>query len=175
MALIIEKATDADCAEVAQLYDALHAYLSSHTNYPGWKAGVYPALEDAEAGIRENALFTARLQGKIAGTFILSHRPEPGYAQADWRCVLEDSRVFVLYTLAVHPDYLRRGVGKQMLEFVSGYAKAQDMRAVRLDVYERNLPAIRLYEACGFDYIATMDLGYAAYGLDRFRLYQKLL
>ena len=49
------------------------------------------------------------------------------------------------------------------------------MKAVRLDVYENNLPAIRLYESCGFDYIDSVDLGYSQYGLDSYRLYQRLL
>ena len=49
------------------------------------------------------------------------------------------------------------------------------MKAVRLDVYEKNTPAVRLYEKLGFQYVDTVDLGYSEYGLDRFRLYQHLL
>ena len=49
------------------------------------------------------------------------------------------------------------------------------MKAVRLDVYEKNIPAVRLYEKLGFHYVHTVDLGYSQYGLDRFRLYQYLL
>ena len=44
-----------------------------------------------------------------------------------------------------------------------------------LDVYENNMPAIRLYEQMGFRYVDTVDLGYGMYGLDRFRLYQRIL
>lgn len=49
------------------------------------------------------------------------------------------------------------------------------MKAVRLDVYEKNQPAIQLYKSFGFQYIDTVDLGYGMYGLDWFQLYQKLL
>ena len=55
------------------------------------------------------------------------------------------------------------------------YAAGQGMKAVRLDVYEKNTPAVRLYEKLGFQYVDTVDLGYSEYGLDRFRLYQHLL
>jgi RimJ/RimL family protein N-acetyltransferase len=44
-----------------------------------------------------------------------------------------------------------------------------------LDVYEGNIPAISLYEKYGFKYIDTVDLGLGNYGLDWFRLYEKLL
>ena len=44
-----------------------------------------------------------------------------------------------------------------------------------LDVYEKNAPAIRLYEKFGFCYIDTVDLGYSDYGLEKFKLYQRIL
>lgn len=67
------------------------------------------------------------------------------------------------------------GVGRALLGYAEAWAKAQGKRALRLDVHEINTPAIKLYESCGFRYIATVDLGYGAYGLKWFRLYEKLL
>lgn len=61
------------------------------------------------------------------------------------------------------------------MEFVIEYAIQMNMKAVRLDVYEKNIPAIRLYEKLEFQYIDTVDLGYGKYGLDLFKLYQLLL
>ena len=55
------------------------------------------------------------------------------------------------------------------------FSQTEKVRALRLDVHEINTPAIKLYESCGFRYIATVDLGYGAYGLKWFRLYEKLL
>ena len=68
-----------------------------------------------------------------------------------------------------------KGVGRQLVHFVVDYGRKNGMKAVRLDVYEKNEPAIRLYQKCGFQYIDTVDLGYGKYGLDRFALFQKLL
>ena len=48
-------------------------------------------------------------------------------------------------------------------------------KSIRLDVYEGNIPAIKLYEKCGFKYIDTVDLGLGNYGLNWFRLYEKML
>ena len=62
-----------------------------------------------------------------------------------------------------------------MLEFATQYAIDMKMKALRLDVYEKNLPAISLYEKSGYQYIDTVSLGLEKHGLDWFRLYEKLL
>lgn len=171
----IRKGTENDIDELSALYDRLNDYLSSHENYPGWRKGVYPTREDAARGVGEGNLFVAVIGGRIAGTFILRHTPEAGYSLADWGEVLDDREVLVLYTFAVHPDFLRRGIGKKLMEYILSYASRENIKAVRLDVYEKNTPAIRLYRQMGFRYVDTVDLGYGMYGLDRFRLYQRLL
>ena len=171
----IRKGTEKDIEEVSALYDAVNDYLESHTNYPGWRRGVYPTREDAAQGIAENNLFVAEAEGQIAGTFILRHRPGEAYALADWGNQLDYSEILVLYTFAVHPRFLRQGIGKQLMEFILSWAAREKIKAVRLDVYEKNTPAIRLYEQMGFQYVDTVDLGYGMYGLDRFRLYQRVL
>ena len=171
----IRKGTEADIEALAALYDGLNDYLSCHVNYPGWIKGIYPTREDAARGVEEGCLFVAVADGSIAGTVILRHRPEEGYRKVDWKILLDDQEIFVVYTLAVHPRYLHMGVGKALMEFVLTYASRMHMKAVRLDVYEKNLPAICLYEEFGFQYMATVDLGYGMYGLDRFRLYQRLI
>lgn len=173
--MLIRKGTGQDVGELAALYDALNDYLESHVNYPGWRKGVYPTREDAVRGVEEGALFVAVEKGRIADSFLLRHKPEEGYAAVDWRVDLPYSRIFVLYTLAVHPDFLGRGTGREMVRFALKYAAGAGMQAVRLDVYEKNTPAIRLYESLGFSHVGTVDLGYGAYGLEQFRLYQKLL
>ena len=62
-----------------------------------------------------------------------------------------------------------------MLAFADAHARECGVKALRLDVYEKNLPAIRLYEACGFEFVAAVSMGLEHYGLDRFFLYEKLL
>lgn len=175
MELMIEKATVQDIDGLAQLYDALNDHLASHVNYPGWRKGIYPVRETAAAGVAENCLFVGRMGGRIAGTLMLRHEPEAGYALADWQVELDYSEVLIVYTFAVHPDFMRKNVGRQMMEFVLAYAAQHGIKAVRLDVYRHNTPAIRLYESLGFAHRASVDLGYGEFGLDRLELYQRLL
>ena len=81
----------------------------------------------------------------------------------------------VIHTFVVDPNYLRLGIGKKLIDFAYSFAKEKNMKSIRLDVYEKNEPAIRLYEKCGYEYIDTVDLGLSNYGLDFFKLYEKLI
>ncbi len=164
---------DIDCLE--RLYDEANDYLDSTTNYPGWKKGVYPVRQDAIDGINEGCLFVATAQGIIIGSMILRNKQEESYSTATWQATLEECDVLVIYTFVVRPGYLHHGIGKKMLEFAAQHAIDSNAKALRLDVYEKNLPAISLYEKCGYKYIDTVSLGLEKHGLNWFKLYEKLL
>lgn len=175
MNLNIRLGTDNDIEALAQLYDDINDYLSATINYPGWKKGIYPTRQDAVNGINEGCLFVVTENDEVIGSMILRHKPEPAYMTVSWQAELDYKDILVIYTFVVNPHKLKNGIGRGMLEFADQYGKETNMKALRLDVYENNIPAIRLYEKCGFKYIDTVSLGLEAYGLDRFKLYEKLL
>ncbi len=74
------------------------------------------------------------------------------------RVVLDEAE---LLTLATHPDHQRQGLARGLME--AWHERAQDRGAVRgfLEVAADNLPATRLYVACGYDVIG-LRLGYYA-------------
>ena len=159
MKFTIEPGTSADIDELEKLYDELNDYLAATTNYPGWIKGVYPVREDAVAGVNDETLYVARYDGRIVGSVILNHQPEKAYENVKWKIELDYSHIFVIHTFVVYPSFL----------------KSSGIKSVRLDVYEKNLPAISLYEKCGFEYIDTVDLGLGHYGLEWFKLYEKII
>jgi ribosomal protein S18 acetylase RimI-like enzyme len=175
MELKIEKGTEKDLDEIAQFYDDINDFLEKGENYPGWRKGIYPVREDAVHGLEQDCLFIVRAKDKIAGSVILSHEPEQGYEKATWGYKGGYDRIYVIHTLAVHPDYLKMGIGRRLLQFAEEFGLENGIEAIRLDVNEKNIPAINLYESCGYQYIARVDLGYGAYGIPWFKLYEKLL
>lgn len=175
MNIVIELGREKDIDELEQLYNDTNDYLASNINYPGWLKGVYPIREDAVKGVLNKSLYLARLDGKIIGTVILSHEQEPAYQKVTWKCDVNEAKILVIYTFVVHPNYLNNGVGKSLLEFACELGKSKQVESLRLDVYEKNVPAINLYEKCGFEYIDTVDLGYGKYGLDWYKVYEKLI
>jgi ribosomal protein S18 acetylase RimI-like enzyme len=175
MDIIVKKGTESDIDPIAQLYDELNDFLASSINYPGWIKGVYPVREDAANGIADGGLYVAKAAGKAVGSLILSHKPEPAYSQVKWGIDADYSSIFVVYTFAVHPVYLKKGIGTGLMNFAIRHCKNEQAKSIRLDVYEKNVPAIKLYEKCGFKYVDTVDLGLGEHGLNHFKLYEKLL
>lgn len=175
MELIIEAGKLSDIDEIEQLYNEMNDALEAGINYPGFKKGVYPVRENAVEGVKEGYLYVARLEGRIAGSIILSHKPEEAYTSVTWNTDQDYDKIIVIHTLAVHPDFVKRGIGNSLMDFTERHAKKLGMMAIRLDVYEKNYPAIRLYERCGYEYVGTVDLGYAEYGLPWYKLYEKVL
>ncbi|MEK5330820.1 MULTISPECIES: GNAT family N-acetyltransferase [unclassified Lysinibacillus] len=171
----IEKGTENNIGEIESLYNDLNDYLDAHINYPGWKKGVYPIKETAVHGIQEGNLYVMKDGEHIVGTVILRHEQEAAYSKANWYHDFDDEEILVINTFAVHPTYLNKGIGTRLMDFIIQHSKEMNIKAIRLDVYEKNKPAIKLYRKYGFEYIDAIDLGYSKYGLDKFELYQKLL
>ena len=116
MPIDIRLGTEEDLDELERLYDSLNDHL---TNYPGRIRGVYPIRETAGSGVLEGCLYVALDKGVIAGSVILRHKPEPAYQKAKWQADLRDEDILVIYTLAVHPDYLSMGIGRGLIDLPS--------------------------------------------------------
>ena len=174
--LIFRKANEDDIDIVNELYNSIHEYNENNNNYPGWARGVYPTIDTAKDGIRDGGLFLVfDEEDKLIASFILRHNGEEGYSFVDWKVELKEEEVYVIYTLVVDPQHRGSNYGKYIMEYIKEYAKVNSCKAVRLDVYQNNLPAIKLYENCGFVLMDLIDLGYGKYGLDLFCMYQYLL
>lgn len=171
--IVLGKESDVD--ELELLYNDLNDALAAGINYPGWKKGVYPTRSDAEKGIAEGELYVAKYDGRIVGSVILSHEPESAYAGVSWGNEDSYDKIFVIRTFVAHPDYFGHGIGKKLLDFADQRAALENIESIRLDVYEKNMPAVKLYEKCGYKYVDTVDLGLGNYGLDWFKLYEKML
>lgn len=161
--------------EISKLYDDVCDYLCEHGNYPGWKKGVYPTKNDAKEGIKESTLYIAKDNNKIVGTVILRHKPEEGYKNVEWASESNYEKIYVIYTLAVHPNSIGLGIGKKLLDFAEEIARKEGCTSLRLDVVKGNIPAENLYKKCGYKYVGTTSLGYEDYGLPWYNLYEKIL
>lgn len=165
----------ADISILVELYDNLNDYLATHINYPGWIKGIYPVRQTAESAVAENSLFIYRLNNTIVGSIVLNNTPEPAYTTVDWTVQGMDSEILVIRTLVVAPAYQGQGIASQLLDFARQYAIAQGQRAIRLDVSEKNTPAIALYKKAGYQYVDTVDLGLGYAHLKYFKLYELAL
>lgn len=171
----VTRGTEQDVNDLESLYNDLNDYLAEGINFPGWLKDIYPTRQDAVEGVVENVLYVAKIDGEIVGTLVLKSSFPEAYKDGKWNVDANDDEVLVIYTFAVHPNHLNKGIGKRLIEFATEYGKKNNYKALRLDVYENNKPAISLYEKEGFKYTNTVDLGFAKYGLDWFKLFEKAL
>jgi len=84
---------------------------------------------------------------KIASAFALCDSND-GFEYVEW----ENKYAKALYIdrLGVNVNYLRKGIGKQMLDSAILLAKEQSAKYLRLFVVDTNIPAINLYKKNGF-------------------------
>jgi ribosomal-protein-alanine N-acetyltransferase len=55
-----------------------------------------------------------------------------------------------MMNIAVHPDYRRQGIGRDLVLALSDALKEKGIRGLMLEVRASNAPAIALYEQLGF-------------------------
>ena len=58
-----------------------------------------------------------------------------------------------LYRIAVIPEKRQRGVGYRLLDYAYKTSKGRGLESLFLEVRSQNVPAIKLYEAYGFERI----------------------
>lgn len=123
----------------------------------------------------EERAYVRRKFGRVVYAFVDGEEQEDAYRTVKWQIPME-APVLVIHILAVHPDYFGYGVGAALLQYAEDLANRQNRRAVRLDTYQDNLPAARLFEKCGFHFCGMVDLGLEeVYGLKWYRAYEKVL
>ena len=175
MNTVIELGKENDIDELENLYNTINDYLAEGVNYPGWIKDIYPIRQNAIDGIKSNNLYVAKQNGEIIGSIILNHEPETAYYNVKWKIESDYSNIIVIHTFVIHPAFMKLGIGKALMDFANEYSIQSNIKSIRLDVYEKNVPAINLYEKCGFQYINTVDLGLGNHGLNWFKLYEKIL
>ncbi len=87
-------------------------------------------------------LVVAELNGKLVGS---------GYARIEKsKPYLKHQNHAYLGFMYLLPDHRGKGINKQIIEHLKNWAKLQNVKEMRLDVYFNNIPAIKAYEKIGF-------------------------
>ncbi len=171
----IRKAVLDDINELELLYGSICDYLADKEYNPGWRKGCFPTREDALYFLKENGLYVAKTDGKIAGSAALTYSPNGESNEALRYEEEKQDDILYVHVLTAHPDYLRRGIGTELLRFAEVTARKEGLKSIRLYVYEKNYVAIRTYEKNGYEFVEKTDIGLGQLGLDWFCLYEKKL
>lgn len=139
---------------------------------PGWKKDIYPSRALLERSIEHGQLYIAWIDGQIAGCMIVNHEYNDGYKHITWSIEAADSELLVIHALGVHPMFSRRGIAGKMVREVFETARQNNIKAIRLDVLEGNIPAEKTYLKMGFKYLDTVQMFYEDTGWTNYRLFE---
>jgi len=95
---------------------------------------------DILSGGGKGDTFVAVLDGSVVGFMGV------GPAQDDDL----DGTFYEVYSLYLHPDVYRLGIGRALIEHAHALAREKGKAAMALWVFEENAPSRRFYEACGY-------------------------
>ncbi len=168
----IRKCTEQEIVKVGEFYDQVVKYLCENVNYPKWTYKEYPSEPFVRAMVEEGSQFVCYEEGEIVGAFVLNQDPQGKYDNATWSKELFEKEVMICHALTTKTDIRGKGLGKEIVTFCVDYAKEQGMKGIRLDVVPDNIPAKKLYEKCGFQYVGDVDLERGIEAIPVFSMYE---
>ena len=143
---MIRKARKEDLFAVKGIAEACTKDLDNQGIFQ-WNS-TYPSLAIFEKDILEEALYVYEIQGEIQGCIMFSEEKDPLYDTIEWMC--PDFRNLYIHRLAVHPQFQKKGIARQLMNFAESFAIHNKMHSIRLDTFSQNPRNIRFYELIGY-------------------------
>lgn len=135
-----------DANQVLTLFKACTRHMQSQNIFQ-WDE-LYPTLDIVIEDIRRQSSFGWLEEGRLDGVITLNEAQDPEYQGLDWKD--DRGRILVIHRLAVNPERQRCGVGRSLMDFAEDYARGHGYSSIRLDAYNGNSRALRLYESRGY-------------------------
>ncbi len=156
-----------------------YRYVAEHTEgmdqYARWKYELHPTDEMIEGYIRGGSMYFAEEAGEIIAAAAVTFFQDESYYPVQWNVKAKDDEVAVIHLLCINPKRQGCGLAKNMVKEIVDLAKAQHLKAVRLDALCCNTPAHRLYEGLGFTKCGIQNWYASNVGCIDFYLYELVL
>lgn len=170
-----ELANTEDFNEIQNLYWDLIDKSKEEPSFPDWKKGEHPSSELLMISIVQKELFVLRDNGIIKACAIVNSSSNKEYKKVVWNVKERDNNVWIIHALAVHFEYRGMGLGTFLVKNIVLYAKQKNIKAIHLDVIDKNTLADKLYIKAGFKYISTEEIFYEVVGTRQFRMYEYVI
>lgn len=168
-------ATTEETDSVEKLYHSLTDAMQGSKFDPGWRKGVYPTREFLQRSVENGEMYVATEDGRTVSCMVVNHESNEGYNNVEWSVDVSDAELLVIHALGVHPEFSGRGIAKQMVRKVFDIAAERNVKTVRLDVLDGNIPAEKAYVKMGFVCRGTAKMFYEDTGLTDYKLFEYLL
>ena len=148
--LHFRKATENDINGIEQIYSEIHDYEEQGLLTTGWKRGIYPTRENAEAAVKRQDMYIAELDHQLIAAAVINQEQLDSYKDVNWKSDAPDDEVMVLHTLVLSPKFFGQGLGTAFVLFFEQLAFTENCRYLRLDTNARNEKARALYKRFGY-------------------------
>ena len=118
---------------------------------------VYPTAQIIADDLRGGTLIVVERERQLVGAVTLDQKQEPEYDSVTW--TFSQGSHGVVHRLMIAPSLQRQGFGRTLMAAAEDRARGAGWKALRLDAFSLNIPALRLYR----------ELGYAEVGSVHFR------
>lgn len=173
---MIRKAVAADLPGISAIYEAiLDREESGGPVYTNWQRGKYPTADTARTALEAGTLYVGEEGSSLWGVVNLNGEQLPEYDAIPWSIPAERDQVGVIHTLCIHPAWSGKGLARQMALFCEEEARRLGKTVIRLDTWEGNLPANRLYPSIGYRYAGAAEFFFMGFIRETLNCYEKSL
>lgn len=173
--MTIRPATAADLHGITAIYDAILDREEAGPVYTNWQRGKYPTTDTARKALEAGTLYVGEDSGSLWGVVNLNGIQLPEYDAIPWSVPADREQVGVIHTLCIQPAFGGRGLARRMVAFCEAEARRQGKTVMRLDTWEGNLPANRMYPALGYRYAGAAEFFFQGFLRETLNCYEKAL
>ena len=173
--MTIRPATAADLHGITAIYDAILDREEAGPVYTNWQRGKYPTADTARQALEAGTLYMGEDSGFLWGVVNLNGIQLPEYDALPWSIPADREQVGVIHTLCIQPAFGGRGLARRMVAFCEAEARRQGKTVMRLETWEGNLPANRMYPALGYRYAGAAEFFFQGFLRETLNCYEKAL
>ena len=171
----IRPAVAADLDGITAIYDAIPDREEAGPVYTNWQRGKYPTVDTARQALEAGTLYVGEEDVFLWGVVNLNGIQLPEYDAILWTFPAERNQVAVIHTLCIHPARAGRGLARRMVAFCEEETRRQGKAVMRLDTWEGNLPANRMYPVLGYRYAGAAEFFFQGFIREILNCYEKKL
>ena len=172
---MIRLATPADLPQAADIYEEILLQDEQGPVYTNWQRGKYPTIDTARQALEAGTFYVGEEDGILWGVVNLNSIQLPEYDAIPWSIPAQPSEVGVIHTLVIRPSWSGRGKAREMVAFCEEEARRQGRKVIRLDTWEGNLPANRMYPTLGYRYAGQAEFFFMGFVRENLNCYEKAL
>lgn len=143
---MIRKALVQDIPRIKKITEACAQHMIDQGIYQ-WNEH-YPSIEAFVSDLNRNALWVYELNGLPVGCISFYTEIDPEYQDMPW--LTPDTKHLYVHRLAVHPDYQKKNIARQMMDFAEKKARELRCDSIRLDTFSQNPRNLKFYAARGY-------------------------